>query len=91
MNDVKIEWYKFVDTYDQFHRHGFHSGYNFMFTVKSEIARQAIESLTSEIPSFKVYSDSAKKRNPNDDWTYPRTLHATVQDEIEAMTVKLKL
>jgi hypothetical protein len=92
MNDLKIDWYRFVDTYDQFHKHGLHAGHNFMLTVKSKAAYEALTDIVSETRACKIYSDSVRRRNQSDDTSsFPRVVHVLVQDEIDAMTIKMRL
>lgn len=81
MNGVKLQWYRFVDTYDMFHKHGFRSGHNFVIHVNKEQKENLLARMATIAPSLKLYS-----QQPDYDGN---TLYVAVDNDAEAVALKL--
>jgi hypothetical protein len=81
MNGVKIEWYRFVDTYDMFHRNGFRSGHNFVINVETEVTDELIARMTDIVPDMKIISKQHHIGGAN--------LYVAVESDAEAVALKM--
>jgi len=83
MNGVKIEWYRFVDTYDMFHKNGFRSGHNFIISVEKEITKDLIVRMTDIAPDLKIVAKQPDFDN--------NRLFVSVESDAEAVALKIGL
>jgi hypothetical protein len=81
MNGVKIEWYRFVDKYDSFHKHGFRSGHNFLVRVEKEVTDELIAHISAIVPDVNVFSKQSFATSDH--------LYVAVESDAEAVALKM--
>jgi hypothetical protein len=81
MNGVKIQWYRFVDTYDMFHKNGFRSGHNFVIEVEIKVTDELIARMTEMVPDIKIIA-----KQPH---IASNCLYVSVENDADAVALKM--